>query len=496
MSVFGIVLAMVVGFALDNLEVRYSLALIAATILLSLGLVLAQRLDSVALYLLAFNLPFTSIEKSFFLTSESTYVTSGIAVGLFELLLVFLYLTWFFRVAVKRSEMLPKLTPIDWWVLAFVGVHVLSLYNSTSRTLTVLEILRLTKYAAAFFYIEHNLKRRQIKMMVAAVLAAIVIQGAIGLVQVRTGDLLGIGRTKGATASEYEQYSVKNFESYYRAEGTTFDSHAYGLFLAMSLPLGLTALLSLKLRPTYRFGLLLVSGIGLVGLIISFARGSWVAFGAAAIVIVVCQLKWKRWRVVGTSAVVMSMLALAAIVPFAAAVRQRIFEAPPELMTGRLETLQIALRLWRDSMWVGSGANTYMRLLEIKYSAFAGDPYFIPPHNLLVLVLTELGIIGVVCFLGFSFAVWKMTWQVISVRTDLVGVTAVAVFAAFTALEAQGLFDPIYVTNVTYFLLWFLLGLGAAMWRITFRDEAVIAPERNSGYVRISSRSGPEPFLS
>ena len=147
-------------------------------------------------------------------------------------------------------------------------------------------------------------------------------------------------------------------------------------------------------------------------------------------------------------------------------------------------------------MWVGSGANTYMRLLEIKYSVFAGDPYFIPPHNLLVLVLTELGIIGVVCFLGFSFAVWKMTWQVISVRTDLVGVTAVAVFAAFTALEAQGLFDPIYVTNVTYFLLWFLLGLGAAMWRITFRDEAVIAPERNSGYVRISSRSGPEPFLS
>jgi putative inorganic carbon (hco3(-)) transporter len=472
------VLAIVVGYAIDNLELRYSLALIMATILISTGLVLSSRLESVALYLLAFNLPFTSIEKSFFLTSESTYVTSGIAVGLFELLLVFLYLTWFFRVLVKRTETVPKMTSIDWWVLAFVGVHVLSLYNSTSRTLTGLEILRLTKYAAAFFYLEHNLKRRQIKMIVAAVLAAIVIQGALGLVQVRTGSLLGIGRTKGATASEYEQYSVKNFESYYRAEGTTFDSHAYGLFLAMSLPLGLIAMLSPRLRPIYKFGLLFASGIGLVGLIISFARGSWVAFGAAALVIVACQLKWRRWHVVGASGAIMSALAVAATIPFAAAVRQRIFEAPPELITGRLETLQIALQLWRDSMWVGSGANTYMRLLEIRYSVFAGDPYYIPPHNLLVLVLTELGVIGVVCFLGFSFAVWKMTWQVVSIRTDLVGVTAAAVLAAFTALEVQGLFDPIYVTNVTYFLLWFMLGLGAAMWRITFRDEPVIVSAR------------------
>jgi hypothetical protein len=376
----------------------------------------------------------------------------------------------------QRRETLPQISPIDWWVLGFLAVHVLSLYNSTSRTLTLLEILRLTKYAAAFFYIEHNLKRRQIKMMVAAVLAAIVMQGAIGLVQVRTGNLLGVGRTKGATASEYEQYTVKNFESYYRAEGTTFDSHAYGLFLAMALPLGLTALLSLRLRPRYRFGLVLASSIGLIGLIISFARGSWVAFAAAALAIVACQLKWKRWRVVGTSTAIIAVLGTIAIVPFAAAVRQRIFEAPPELMTGRLETLEIALRLWRDSMWVGSGANTYMRLLEIRYSVFAGDPYFIPPHNLLVLILTELGVVGLICFLGFSIAVWRMMWQVISTRSDLVGVTAAGVFAAFTALEVQGLFDPIYVTNVTYFLLWFLLGMGAAMWRITFREEPRIAP--------------------
>lgn len=468
-SVAGTALAVGIGLALNHLELRYCIVLIVAIIMISAGLVLSKQLDRIALYLLAFNISFTSIEKSLFLTTESTYVTSGIAIGLFEILIIFLYFTWLFRIFVLRRQPLPKLTAIDWWVLIFLAAHVLSLYNSTSRTLTALEIFRLIKYIAAFFYIEHNLIRTQIKMIVAAVLTAVVIQTAIGLVQVRTGHLLGIGRTKGAEATDYEQYTVINFESYYRAEGTTFDSHAYGLFLAMSLPTGLLILLSLRLRATYRFCLVIVSAFGMLGLIISFSRGSWVAFGATFLAMIACQLKWHRGhRAAGIFIILLLMISIA-ILPFMGAVKQRIFEAPPELVTGRIETLEIAMKLWTDSIWVGSGANTYMRLLELRYSVFPGDPYFIPPHNLLVLVLTELGIIGLVSFLGLSSAVCWMTWKVISIRNDLIGVIAAGTALAVIAMEVQGLFDPIYVTNVTYFLFWFLLGVGAAMWRITFR---------------------------
>lgn len=476
-AILGLGLAALVSYALNSLEFRHAAALFASLILLAGAMCISRRARDFGLYLLAFNLPFTSIEKTFFLTTETTYVTPGVAVGLFEVLLVSLYLLWFVRIFVARSDRLPRPTRIDFWVLAFLAVHVLSLYNSTSRTLTVFEIIRLAKYAAAFFYIEHNLEWRQLKIVVAAILFSVTLQAGIGVVQVRTGKLLGIGRTKGASDLQYEQYTVKNFESYYRAEGTTFDSHAFGLYFALSLPLGLAALLSEKLKPTHRLVVAAASVAGLMGLMVSFARASWAAFAAAALMIIICQMKWKRWRTVGTSAVVLVMLGVPALVPFYRAIRQRLFEAPPELVTGRIETLQIAINLWKENLWTGSGANTYMRLLELKFSVFAGDPYFIPPHNMIIFVLSELGVLGLLVFLCFSISVWRMTWQVVSVRSDEVGVVAAGVFASFTALQVQGIFDPIYVTNVTYFLLWFTLGVGAAMWRMTFRDAKEGASE-------------------
>jgi hypothetical protein len=471
-ALLGTALAVTVTFAIDSLEPRYSAALFASLALMSAAMLVSRRAQDFALYLLAFNLPFTSIEKSLFLTTQTTYVTPGVAIGLFEILLVSLYVLWFVRIFVMRTESIPRPTVIDWWVLAFIAAHVLSLYNSISPVLTVFEIIRLMKYAAAFFYIEHNLERRQLKVIVAAVLLAMTFQAAVGVVQVRTGKLLGIGRTKGASELEYEQYTVKNFESYYRAEGTTFDSHAYGLYFAMSLPLAMALLLTPRMKRGNRIAIAAAFAMGTMGLVISFARGSWAAFAAAALIILICQVKWKRWRVLAVSGVLFLVISLPALIPFARAVRQRLFEAPPELVTGRLETLQIAFNLWKENLWTGSGANTYMRLLELKFSVFAGDPYFIPPHNMLVYILSELGVIGLVVFLGFSVACWRMTWQVVKLRSDEIGAVAAAVCAAFTALQVEGVFDPIYVTNVSYFLLWFLLGIGAAMWRMTYRDAA------------------------
>ena len=477
-ALLGTALAATVTFALDSMEPRYSTALFGSLLLMSAAMCVSRRAQDIALYLMAFNLPFTSIEKSLFLTQETTYVTPGVAIGLFEILLLSLYVLWFVRIFVMRSERMPRPTKLDWWVLAFVIVHVLSLYNSVSRTLTIFEIIRLMKYAAAFFYIEHNLERRQLKVIIAAVLLAATFQAAVGVVQVRTGKLLGIGRTKGASDLQYEQYTVKNFESYYRAEGTTFDSHAYGLYFALSLPLAMAILLALRMNPAKRVAVAAAFTMGTLGLIISFARASWAAFTVAALMVLVCLMKWKRWRVLAISGVVTLLISVPALIPFARAVQQRLFEAPPELVTGRLETLQIAINLWKENLWTGSGANTYMRLLEMKFSVFAGDPYFIPPHNMLIFILSELGVIGVLVFLGFSIAAWRTTWQVVKVRSDEIGVVAAAVFAAFTALQVEGIFDPIYITNVTYFLLWFLLGVGAAMWRMTYRDAPVEASEQ------------------
>jgi O-antigen ligase len=169
---------------------------------------------------------------------------------------------------------------------------------------------------------------------------------------------------------------------------------------------------------------------------------------------------------------VITIVAVPALLPFAKAIRTRLFDAPPELVSARVETVEMAMEIWRDHLWTGIGANGYMRDLEKKLSIFEGDPYFIPPHNMVVLVMTETGIIGLAVFLGFSVSIIRMGWKTVGRQgNNAQGVLASAFLAAFIAFQVEGIFDPIYVTNVTYFLFWLQLGIATALHHMEKEPE-------------------------
>jgi len=462
----GVALAFVVSRAW-NLEPRYLVVFVAGGCLAAVGLGLIAYIRSLLLYVLAFCLAFASIEKSFLVTTDSTFVTSGIAIGPSDLALIGLYALWFLGICVTRQERVPRLTTLDKWVFAFWAVHILSALNSVSPILTVYEVVRLGKYVLMYFYIAHNLEWPDLKWIVAGLLFTIALQSGIALVQAQTGRLMGVGRTKGAGDLQYEQYTVTNFESVRRAEGTTFDSHALGLFMAMSLTIPAVLALSPVVRREWRLiaaGMLLV---GLPALAISFARAGWLAFASAVAVILLCLASWQRWRRIAMVCGFGATLGVAAVLPFAGKIKQRLFEAPPELISARRETIEMALEIWRDSPWTGIGANGYMVALEKNFSIFEGDPYFIPAHNMVAFVLTEIGIVGLVVFTGFSIAAVLANRRLIRDGDTLVGAFGAALLASLAAFHVEGITDPIYATSVTYNLFWFLLGLTGGLTRLT-----------------------------
>ena len=465
-AVFGSGLALMVTLIINKLEARHAVILFAGALVLAGGLVVARRLPELLLYLLALLLPFTSIEKTFFITADTTFVVSGIAIGPADLALIGLYMLWFARIALVKREGLPRPTTLDVWIAVFIGVHLLSAVNSVSPVLTIYETIRLTKYALLCFYLEHNIRREHLKFMIAGLCLAIVLQSALGVVQQRTGRLLGIGRTKGAQNVEYEQYTVTGFEAVRRAEGTTFDSHALALFFAMSLAVPFGIALTRGVNPIYRGAAAFTFVIGLQGLIVSFARAGWVAFAGSIAVLLWFLMRWREWRSLGIIAAIVFGLGVPAALPFAGQIRQRLFEAPPELVTARFETIEMGWEMFKDSPITGVGANAYMRALELKFSIFEGDPYFIPAHNMFVFVLTELGVLGAAVFLGLAVVVLHRLWGATTSRDPLLRILAVTLFGGYLAFLLQGLSDPIYATNVTYFLLWFLVGIGAAVARL------------------------------
>jgi hypothetical protein len=473
-----------------TLESRYLIAFVGGVVLLSLGMSMVGNIRDVLLYVLAFNLPFTSIEKGFLITDQPTFVVSAIAVGLTDLCLVSLYALWFASIFVAKTEKLPKLTKLDWWVFAFVVAHVVSLLNATSAVLTIYEIIRLAKYALIYFYVAHHVRRRHLKWIVAGILFAISLESAIGIVQQRSGTLVGVGRTKGDSELQYEQGTVPGFEEVRRAEGTTFDPHTLGLFFAMTLPVPLVLALSPQVRVLHR---LLAAGVLVVGascLAITFARASWLAFGGACLVVIWCLARWKQWSSIALASIITLFLAVSVTVPFADWIHQRLFEAPPELVTTRFETLGMAMEIWKQSPLTGCGANGYLAATQKVLSVFEGDPYFVPAHNMMVMIMTELGIIGIVGFLGLSGAAVLTGWRVTQTNDPLMRSLGGALLAGFIALQIEGLTDPIYITNVTYFLLWFELGVTAALYSMC-RTTPALSPAASR-----SARAGEEPALA
>lgn len=465
-ALLGCVLAGAVTFVLNSLEARYAIVVLAGAILIAGALAVARRIPELLLYSVALLLPFASIEKSAFISSDTTYVVSGIAVGPLDLVIAGLYAFWIVRVALVRTERFPKLTTLDVCIAVFIGVHLLSALNSVSPQLSVYETIRLTKYAALCFFLEHNVRREHLKLLVAGVCVAIMLQSALGVVQQRTGRLLGIGRTKGASDQDYQQYTVTGFEEIRRAEGTTFDSHALGLFLAVSLPLPFGLALATGIGRASRVAAAVTFAIGIQGLIVSFARGGWVAFAGAAAIVVLFLIRWGEWRTPAIIASLVAALAVPLAIPFAGQIRQRLFDAPPELVTARFETIEMGWQMFKDSPITGLGANAYMRALELKFSIFEGDPYFIPAHNMYVMILCELGVVGSLAFVVLAVAILRTLWRATGNADAGLRMLGVAIFAGIVAFLLQGFSDPIYVTNVTYALIWFLVGLGAAVARI------------------------------
>jgi putative inorganic carbon (hco3(-)) transporter len=484
----GLTFAFGVSQAL-TLETRYLIAFFVGVVLLSLGMSLLGSIRDLLLYVLAFNLPFTSVEKAFLLTDEPTYVVSAIAVGLTELCLISLYAGWFANVFILKKERFPKLTKLDWWVLAFLVAHIISMVNTSSSTLTLYEIVRLGKYVLIYFYLAHQVRPRHLKWIVAGILFAIVLESALGIVQQRTGALLGVGRTKGASELQYEQGTVPGFEDVRRAEGTTFDPHTLGLFFAMTLPVPLVLALTPQLSMRYRFAATIALILGASGLAITFARASWMAFGGASLFVIWCLARWKQWRSIILASIIVVFLTGFATVPFAGWIHQRLFQAPPELVTTRFETLRMAAEIWRNSPWTGCGANGYLAAMEKTFSIFEGDPYFVPAHNMMLLIMTELGVIGVAVFLGLSGAVIQTGWKVTQATDPLLRSLGGALLGGFFALQIEGVTDPIYITNVTYFLLWFELGVSAALYAMCRTPDALSAST-----IRIARPEG-EPAL-
>ena len=195
----------------------------------------------------------------------------------------------------------------------------------------------------------------------------------------------------------------------------------------------------------------------------SWSRGAWLGFGAAASVMAVALPRKARWGLLLVAVLVAGGLGLygAGLLPTAVTARLTGFAQYVRFedvrgvgindanyaVIERLAHWQAALEMLRHDLWTGVGFGGY----EPAYRDFALINWPIAlghAHNYYLNVAAETGLVGLAAYLLLWGAIFWQTWRATRHAEGLLRGVAVGLLGAWTHLSVHHLLDNLYVNNV------------------------------------------------
>ena len=482
----GAVLAFV-AYQLWSLDTQYLVAIVAAIVLASFSMVFLPRFPDFLLVTMFCSIPLASFNKSFFFipwvhgaAAKSVMRYSGIvSVAVPDILLTALYIIWGFKIIALRTAPLPHLQRADVFPLLLVLAYMCSIPGSAYPTAAVFGLYYLVQHVLYYFYLSRHVEIKHFPWIVLAVCFAIVPEAVLGVFQYLSGKLLSLAWTRGAASGDInQQYVVPGIENIKRATGTLFDSHSFGIYMAMLTGFPFVMALRRFARPASRIFWGLNFVIACMANVLSFSRSAWASVAIALILVWGVHLIWGQRQIL-LPTVLFALLLLILSPLYVPLIYERISSAGPKLLTGRFEQFPVAWDMWKDHFLFGAGVGNYMDLL--KYYNRPGV-LVLPVHNVFLWIGAESGLLGVVGFFGMLFGAMLRCWRVAMRQREPVCVLALAVLGALLAYFLDGLTDPLFREPTVYLMFWVCIGLSAALVRI----DAELPGARGSA--RVSQR--------
>ncbi len=243
-----------------------------------------------------------------------------------------------------------------------------------------------------------------------------------------------------------------------------FSPNIAGGVLAMLFPLTLSFFLWGS-RGILKLALGLSLLVTAFALFLTQSRGAWIGLAVALLTMAVL---WNRWLLLGIplsavlAFIVIHRFGLEAVANFVL-----ITESAPTAAS-RFEIWQRAIYMLQDFPYTGIGLGTFSRVGPLLYPYFlAGPNAYIPhAHNIFLQAGVDLGIPGLVAFIGVLVAFVFTAWETLqlSKNSDLEPL-AMGLFGGFIVYLVHGLFDSITAVSIKAgIIVWALLGLTTALW--------------------------------
>ena len=246
-------------------------------------------------------------------------------------------------------------------------------------------------------------ERRDLRLLLAALIAAALVEGSVGVDQYLTG-----------TGASYDGGTVRAVGTFGAQDIMAMSAVvSYGLIAALGLALEARA--ARRTRAAAGFGLAAL--LLVVPLALSFSRGSWIATGCAVgLALLLTDVRLLlRGAVFGLAAAVVLVGGLGlggdSVVARLSTIASVTGGAPDHSVSDRYDLWATAGAIWRQHPATGVGpkefpqfrdAHAPLRLSSGSDTAGAGAGFsrepLLSPHNMYLLVLSEQGLIGLTAF--------------------------------------------------------------------------------------------------
>ena len=362
-------------------------------------------------------------------------------------------------------------------ILAFSPTNSLSMDPNATR-LAILKLATfLLFFSAALVYINSPQRLRSI---VFTIIIFAAIMAFIGILQ--------------RLASPNFIYGMREVD-YANPFASFVNQHHFAAFMEMTIGLTLGLLFGDSVEKDKR--LLLIIAVALMGIaiVLTGSRGGFLSLTGVLVFLVLINVSIRKtsgsgstatvWKsnlvLIGGSAVLMAFLVAAVIwlgqgdsvVRIGGGVNN------PNFSNGRIHFWTVSLQMVRDNPFVGVGLEAF-GVAFTKYDTWNGGLRVEHAHNDYLQMLTDAGILGFLCVLGFIYLLFKKGMSTVKSAGNLFRRgTAIGSLAGCFGILVHSFFDfPLRTNaNMFFFLLLAVLATATIEYPKLYRKPTLIKPK-------------------
>ncbi len=241
--------------------------------------------------------------------------------------------------------------------------------------------------------------------------------------------------------------------------------NVYGEYLILIIMINIALLATVK-KPLLKLCTFILLALSGVCMILTYSRGCWIGIILAVALFLFISSK-KMFLVMAGLGVV------------------ALFFLPESVMTRLLSIGDLAdsstsyrVYIWQGTMdmlkdfWVtgiGVGTSAFNHVYPIYAFGAISAPH---PHNLYLLLLSEMGILGLLVFIALMIVVLKKLFVTANKSKDkTISVFSSALFSALVGFLVQGIFDNVWYNYRVFLFFFIIIGLSGAVCLISKKTE-------------------------